>query len=201
MKRFSAALLLAGCVIVVLADTAGAATPAHLWSQRFGDVSDQNTYSMTTDASGNVIVVGYFYGTVDFGGGPLASAGNRDIYVVKFNAVGVHQWSQRFGDANSQYASSVTTDAGENMIITGEFAGTANFGGGPLTTAGLLMEDGSNSRDLWGINLYPELTGEDFIEFDSMINVRPSTGNRTRGVDDPSTRERITRIVEKRIFR
>jgi hypothetical protein len=65
----------------------------------------------------------------------------------------------------------------------------------------LLVEDGSTPRNLWGINLYPELTGEDFIEFDSMINVRPSTGNRTRGVDDPDTRERIARIVGKRISR
>ena len=65
----------------------------------------------------------------------------------------------------------------------------------------LLVEDGSNPGNLWGINLYPELTGEDFLEFDSMINVRPSLGNRTRGVDDPATRKRIAGIVEKRISR
>ena len=54
---------------------------------------------------------------------------------------------------------------------------------------------------LWGINLYPELTGEDFVEFDAMINVRPSVGNRTRGVDDPAIRERILTIVARRISR
>lgn len=63
----------------------------------------------------------------------------------------------------------------------------------------LLLEDGSNAAALWGINLYPELAGEDFLEFDSMINLRPSQANRSRGVDDPATRERIRQIVGDRI--
>ena len=46
----------------------------------------------------------------------------------------------------------------------------------------LLLENGSSQGNLWGINLYPELTGDDFLEFDSMINLRPSQGNRSRSV-------------------
>ncbi|MFC1543745.1 DUF5674 family protein [Gemmatimonadota bacterium] len=61
----------------------------------------------------------------------------------------------------------------------------------------LLLESGSRQVDLWGINLYPEMEGSDRIEFDSMINIRPGSGNRTRGVDDPGVRERIVRIVEE----
>jgi hypothetical protein len=63
----------------------------------------------------------------------------------------------------------------------------------------LLLEDGSEQRHLWGINLYPELPGDDRLEFDSMINVRPSQGNRSRGVEDPETRARIALIVESLI--
>jgi hypothetical protein len=44
-----------------------------------------------------------------------------------------------------------------------------------------LIEQGSNQNDLWGINLYPALPEGDFVEFDSMINLRPSLGNRSRG--------------------
>src|SRR3989338_1668193 len=55
----------------------------------------------------------------------------------------------------------------------------------------LLLDAGSKQKDLWGINLYPDLEGEAFIEFDSMINVRPSQGNHSRGVDDAETRKRI----------
>lgn len=57
----------------------------------------------------------------------------------------------------------------------------------------MLLDDGSSQYDLWGINLYPE--EEDLIEFDSMINLRPNQGNRTRGVENAATREKITEVV------
>jgi len=63
----------------------------------------------------------------------------------------------------------------------------------------LLLEDGSKQKSLWGINLYPEIAGADFVEFDSMINMRPSQGNRSRGVDDKELREKIIAIVAKRV--
>jgi hypothetical protein len=65
----------------------------------------------------------------------------------------------------------------------------------------LLIEHGSDQTDLWGINLYPGLEGDDFVEFDSMINLRPSRGNRGRGVEDPTIRERIRRIVNELVIR
>jgi hypothetical protein len=65
----------------------------------------------------------------------------------------------------------------------------------------LLLENGSVQTDLWGINLYPEIEGADFIEFDSMINLRPSGGNRSRGVEDPEIRERIRKIVADLVIR
>lgn len=65
----------------------------------------------------------------------------------------------------------------------------------------LLLEDGSRQGDLWGINLYPELPEDDWIEFDSLINLRPSRGNRSRGVEDEAIRARIVHIVSQRIVR
>ena len=60
----------------------------------------------------------------------------------------------------------------------------------------VLMEQGAKQSNLWGINLYPELYGqEDWLEFDSMINLRPSGGNKSRGVEDPEIRKRIREIV------
>jgi hypothetical protein len=58
-----------------------------------------------------------------------------------------------------------------------------------------LLAEGSAQRDLWGINLYPQLDGPDWLEFDSMINLRPSFGNRSRGVDDPATRDAISTLL------
>lgn len=59
----------------------------------------------------------------------------------------------------------------------------------------LLLDDGSSQGNLWGINLYPAAGDEDWIEYDSMINVRPSQGNRTRGIGDAGLRDTIRRVV------
>ena len=64
-----------------------------------------------------------------------------------------------------------------------------------------LLAEGSAQSDLWGINLYPDLTEPDWIEFDSMINLRPSFGNRSRGVDDPATQEAIVALVRRLVRR
>jgi hypothetical protein len=59
-----------------------------------------------------------------------------------------------------------------------------------------LLETGSAQADVWGINVYPdEFAGEGWIEFDSMINVRPSQHNRSRTVEDRATRDAIREIV------
>lgn len=62
-----------------------------------------------------------------------------------------------------------------------------------------LIEQGSKQEKLWGINLYPDIgiDDEDFIEFDSMINIRPRINNNSRGVEDLKTRKKITNIVNK----
>ena len=60
-----------------------------------------------------------------------------------------------------------------------------------------LLSLGSKQSDLWGINIYPELQGDDFIEFDSMINLRPNAGNMTRSVDSENIRKKIQEIVSK----
>src|SRR3989339_246789 len=59
----------------------------------------------------------------------------------------------------------------------------------------LLLDDGSKQKNVWGINLYPDLEGEQFVEFNSMINVRPSRKNGSRGVEDEAIRKKIIEIV------
>ena len=59
----------------------------------------------------------------------------------------------------------------------------------------LLLEDGSRNNNLWGINIYPEMQGSEIVEFDSLINIRPSVGNKSRCVENEEIRKRILRIV------
>ncbi len=63
-----------------------------------------------------------------------------------------------------------------------------------------LLETGSRQGDLWGINLHPAKYGTpDFIEFDSMVNIRPSQSNLSRGVEDPATRRQITELISRMV--
>jgi|SRR3989339_1341035 len=61
----------------------------------------------------------------------------------------------------------------------------------------LLTEDGSKRENVWGINFHLNDLGNDFVEFDSMINLKPHLGNRTRGVDNEETRKKIIEVVNK----
>ena len=56
----------------------------HVWSQRFGDAGYQNGVAAIWSPAGQLALAGEFYGTVDFGGGPLVEAGNGDAFVVMF---------------------------------------------------------------------------------------------------------------------
>ncbi len=63
----------------------------------------------------------------------------------------------------------------------------------------LLTEQGSKREHVWGINIYPEKSGDEWIEFDSMVNIKPQFNNRSRNVEDPEIRAKITAIVNKLI--
>ena len=63
----------------------------------------------------------------------------------------------------------------------------------------LLLEQGSKQQNIWGINLYPDKTGDDFVEFDSVINIRPLQKNRSRGVENEEIRKKILEIVNNLI--
>jgi len=65
----------------------------------------------------------------------------------------------------------------------------------------VLLQQGSKQNNLWGINFYPTITTDDWIEFDSMINIRPSQNNRSRQVENNEVREKIITIINKLIIR
>jgi hypothetical protein len=125
----------------------------HLWSQRFGNTEWDQSNGITVDGSGNVLLTGYFQGVVDFGGGSLTSAGGVDIFVAKFDPSGNHIWSQRFGDSSYQYAFSVAVDSTRNILVTGNFGGAMDFGGGALTSAGVhdifVVKFNPNGNHVW----------------------------------------------------
>jgi hypothetical protein len=120
--------------VMALADAAEAA--GHVFSRRFGNVSDQAITSVVVDGGGSAIVTGLFSGTIDFGGGSLVSSGSDDVFVARLDAGGNHVWSKAFGDAGAQAGNGVAVDASGNVYLTGYFNGSIDFGGGNLTSAG-----------------------------------------------------------------
>jgi hypothetical protein len=131
------------------------ASGAHLWSKRLGGVDSEYGYGIAVDNSGNVMVTGRFSGPVDLGGGTLTSAGAYDIFLAKYSGVnGAHLWSKRLGSTGYDYANGIAVDSNGNVIMTGQFQGTVDFGGSPLTSAGsydifVAKYAGSNGSHLW----------------------------------------------------
>jgi hypothetical protein len=109
---------------------------AYRWSKRFGSTSDDWGYGIAVDSNGHVFITGGVQGTVDFGGGPLTSAGGHDIFLAGFTSAGAHLWSKLFGGAAEDVGMAVAVDSNGFVTMTGYFTGALDFGGGLHGSAG-----------------------------------------------------------------
>ncbi|MCB0567342.1 MAG: SBBP repeat-containing protein, partial [Phaeodactylibacter sp.] len=107
-----------------------------LWIRRGGGAESDRGYAITTDVAGNVYVTGSIEGTATFGSITLTSAGNEDVFVVKYHADGTVLWAQKGGGAERDRGAGITTDVAGNVYATGSIEGTATFGNTTLTSAG-----------------------------------------------------------------
>ena len=87
----------------------------HRWSKGFGSTSYEYGYGVATDGGGNVYITGYYYNSVNFGGGALTSNGSGDIFLASFTSGGTHRWSKGFGSTSSDYGYDVTTDTSASI--------------------------------------------------------------------------------------
>ncbi|MFO0757824.1 MAG: nucleotide-binding protein [Byssovorax sp.] len=125
-----------------------------IFAKRFGDSFDQQCRAIATDRADDIALTGTMYGTIDFGGGPLADMGH-DVFVAKLGPAGEHLFSKRFGDESLQDGLGVTFDSQGNVLVSGRYAGSLDFGGGPLpagTTsirAFVAKLDAADGHHLW----------------------------------------------------
>jgi hypothetical protein len=119
-------------VFLIKLDAAGGT----VWVRSYGDAQDQVAAGVAVDPAYEVIVAGSFEGTIDLGGGPLVSAGQRDVFVAKLDSAGEHLYSRSFGDGLDQRALAVAVDRSGDVFVAGAFAGTMDLGGSTLTSAG-----------------------------------------------------------------
>ncbi len=108
----------------------------YCWTKRIGGTSDDYGYSITTDSSGNVYIIGDFEGTVDFGSDfgvsdSRTSVGGKNIFITKINSNGTYGWTKRLGvigSMGSLRTLPITTDSSGNIYLTSYFEGTVDFG-------------------------------------------------------------------------
>jgi gliding motility-associated-like protein len=97
-----------------------------VWAKSEGGAASEEAFSVSTDASGNVYVTGYFYSpTITFGTFTLTNSGSADIFTVKYNSAGTVLWAASAGGSNFDASNSVSGDASGNAYVTGTFLGTA----------------------------------------------------------------------------
>jgi len=126
------------CILGLLAVCAClcAQTPQWNWAHGVGTPSLEAGEAVAVDADGNVLMVGYFFGTTDFGPLSLTSAGYKDILVAKLAPNGDWLWVQRAGGTTDDLGRGVAVDGLGNVYVTGNFSGTADFGSTNLTCNG-----------------------------------------------------------------
>lgn len=111
-----------------------------LWVKTFGGSSNDSAASaaVDVDASGNIYVTGYFFGTADFGGGPLigvAGVFGSDIFVAKYSPNGTHIWSKHFGSTlGNNSGEGIAVDPAGDVFVAGKIYGDVVLGGGIIST-------------------------------------------------------------------
>jgi hypothetical protein len=109
----------------------------HLWSRSFGDAFPDIGVGVAVDARGDVAVTGTFELRADLGGGPLAAAGKKDVFVGRYTADGEHVWSHRIGAGDEDVGGGVAVDGFGNVAVAAWFWQTLELGGGaPVASAG-----------------------------------------------------------------
>lgn len=80
-----------------------------------------------------------------------------------------------------------TVDIVENKVAIG--------GDYHMETCELLVEHGSSHQNIWGFNIRFEENQAGILEFDSLVNIKPALGNKSRSVENPEVIEKATEII------
>jgi hypothetical protein len=156
-----------------------------VWAKSMGGTSDERSLGIAVDASGNVLITGFFSGTVDFDPGAgtnnMTSAGSSDIFVCKLDGSGTLVWARTMGSSSfyGDQGYAITTDISGNVYTTGLFSGTADFDPGAGTStlsAGLydtyVCKLDASGNFVWAKNFSgPSLEQGNSIAVDALGNV------------------------------
>ncbi|MCH7535912.1 MAG: T9SS type A sorting domain-containing protein [Bacteroidetes bacterium] len=120
-----------------------------VWVKPFGDTGDDCGLGMALDASGNIVLTGFYFNTVDFdpnaGTTNLTSVGNADIQVMKLDTAGNLIWAKSVGGTSADHGNGIATDSDNNIYVTGHYQGTVDFDPG----SGISELTSNGNRDVF----------------------------------------------------
>jgi hypothetical protein len=120
-----------------------------VWSKQFDSTQDVAVHGVGSDSAGNLYVGGDFTGAVDFGSGVVTSQGQRDVFIVKYDATHTVKWTKVFANVDDIVVTAMAVSPGGRIALAGRFDGTVAFGDGSSTATGFdayvvkLATDGS----------------------------------------------------------
>jgi hypothetical protein len=106
------------------------------WVQKAGGNGSDSGVSLTIDAIGDVYIMGLFMNTATFGATNIISSGGFDVFIAKYNSLGIVQWVQKGGGSTDDFGNSLAIDNLGNLYLIGDFQGTATFGGTSIVSSG-----------------------------------------------------------------
>lgn len=135
-----------------------------LWAVQGGGANSCRGLAIKADAAGNSYVTGFYYNSVTFGGKTITSAGAQDVFIAKYDANGNIVWLASAGGTMADIGNAITVDNSGNVIVTGEFAGSATFGSTVLVSKNnnvnvFTTELDANGNFLWaksGIGIHTD---------------------------------------------
>lgn len=182
-------------VFVAAFDSAG--NP--LWAKSWGGITNDDGRGIAYDANGNLVVIGGFSSSVDFGGGAVTSKGGTDAFVMKLNASHTLAWVQTFGGTLTDEAVSAAVDTSGELLVGGLFESTVSLGSQTLTSAGdkdiFAIKMGSTGSTTWakqfgsaeadeGVGVAFDAKGNAFVTGYFRTNVDFGTGMQSSAGDD-----------------
>ncbi len=194
-------LLIVAC-ICIFEESIAQETPIYKYAKHIGGGSNDAGNAITLTSTGDILVTGYFQGNVDFDPSGTGSfnlnASSEEVFVAKYDAAGNFLWAKSFKGSTAGRGMSITTDNTGNILVTGEYQGTADFDPGAgtfnLTSAGArdifiskLDATGNfiwakrigGSRDDYGFGVKSDAAGNVFVagEFRQVIDFDPGAGS------------------------
>ena len=91
------------------------------WARKYGADDEEQLFGLAVDSGGNLVITGFFTGTMSFGGADLTSQGDRDVFVAKLTPTGDHQWSKGFGGLYPQQGNAVAVGPDDSLVVGGSF--------------------------------------------------------------------------------